>query len=117
MLQVLGTVAEFERAGMLERQREGIEAMSCCPRHDIETYEVKVWAANQAGGGAVLRFALPLLRTPSSPLLETVPKQRNYAKTDILRRMGGSVCRPHQRLAGHVAQQRRPLLCGEVTSA
>jgi signal transduction histidine kinase len=28
----------------------------------IETYEGKVWAENQVGGGAVFRFTLPLLK-------------------------------------------------------
>ena len=27
----------------------------------IETYDGKIWAENQAGGGAVFRFTLPLL--------------------------------------------------------
>ena len=28
----------------------------------IETYDGKIWAENQAGGGAVFRFTLPLVR-------------------------------------------------------
>ena len=38
----------------------------------IETYEGKIWAENQAGGGAVFRFTLPLVRPPRS---DGVPEQ------------------------------------------
>ena len=38
----------------------------------IETYEGKIWAENQAGGGAVFRFTLPLVQPPRS---DGVPEQ------------------------------------------
>jgi Histidine kinase-, DNA gyrase B-, and HSP90-like ATPase len=38
----------------------------------IETYEGKIWAENQAGGGAVFRFTLPLIQAPRS---DGVPEQ------------------------------------------
>jgi signal transduction histidine kinase len=38
----------------------------------IETYEGKIWAENQAGGGAVFRFTLPLVQAPRS---DGVPEQ------------------------------------------
>ena len=45
-----------------------------------------------------------LFNDPRSPALQmTAPQQRNYAKTGILRRMGGTVCRLHRRLAGRTA--------------
>ena len=38
----------------------------------IETYGGKIWAENQAGGGAVFRFTLPLVQAPRS---DGVPEQ------------------------------------------
>ena len=35
-------------------------------------YEGKIWAENQAGGGAVFRFTLPLVQAPRS---DGVPEQ------------------------------------------